>query len=122
MGVSSCNYNKSKGVGTVSSFTDVAHTAGQMRALLVTDQSLSPLRPTRWLSNHTPAVSSPPDAEPTSITVSSPSDMEPSTDKISSSSRTLGDHHGEIEVTLESEPPTNAVSSTLLPTHPHEWK
>jgi xylem cysteine proteinase len=32
--VSSCNYNKSKGVGTVSAFTDVAHTAGQMRAAL----------------------------------------------------------------------------------------
>ena len=32
--VSSCSYNKSKGVGTVSAFTDVAHTAGQMRAAL----------------------------------------------------------------------------------------
>ena len=32
--VSSCNYNKSKGVGTVSAFTDVAHTASQMRAAI----------------------------------------------------------------------------------------
>jgi C1A family cysteine protease len=32
--VASCNYSKSRGVGTVSAFTDVQHTAGQMRAAL----------------------------------------------------------------------------------------
>jgi len=32
--VSSCNYSKSRGVGTVSAFTDVQHTASQMRAAL----------------------------------------------------------------------------------------
>jgi len=32
--VSSCNYNASKGVGTVSDFTDVGRTASQMRAAL----------------------------------------------------------------------------------------
>ena len=32
--VASCNYSKSRGVGTVSAFTDVLHTAGQMRAAL----------------------------------------------------------------------------------------
>jgi len=32
--VSSCNYTKSRGVGTVSGFTDVQHTATQMRAAL----------------------------------------------------------------------------------------
>jgi cathepsin L len=32
--VASCNYSKSRGVGTVSAFTDVSHTASQMRAAL----------------------------------------------------------------------------------------
>merc|ERR1712195_365240 len=85
------------------------------------DQSPLPSKPIKWLSNLTLPVSSPPDAEPNSITVSSPSDTVPSVDKISSSSRTPGDHHGVTKVTSESEPPTNVVSSTLLPTHPHEW-
>merc|ERR1712166_1586215 len=83
-----------------------------------TDQSPLPSKPIKWLSNLTPAVSSPPDVDKTSITVSSPSDTEPLTDLNSSSSRTPGVHHGEMPVTLELDPPpTHAVSSMLLPTH-----
>merc|ERR1712127_951655 len=65
--------------------------------LLPKDQSLLPLKPTRWLSKVTPVVFlTLPLAEPTSITLSPLSDMETKTDKTTTSSETLGDQPGEI--------------------------
>merc|ERR1712032_1450870 len=89
------------------------------RLPLPRDQSLLPLRLTNSHSRATLAVSSPPDAEPNSTTVSSPLDTVPLTVPITSSSRTLGEPHGETRDTLES-PQTSAVSPSSHHTPPAE--
>merc|ERR1712222_70916 len=89
------------------------------RLPLPRDQSLLPLRLTNSHSRATLAVSSPPDAEPNSTTVSLPLDTVPLTVPITSSSRTLGEPHGETRDTLES-PQTSAVSPSSHHTPPAE--
>merc|ERR1711935_944418 len=82
--------------------------------------SLLPSKPTKWPYKLTDQVSSPPDVEPSSITVSSPLVTEPSTAKTTSSSRTPGVQDGETKVTSESDKTTSAVSSSLPHTHTNE--
>ena len=94
-----------------------------LRTLLSSVQSLLPSKPTKLLSNTTPPVLLPLDAELPSITVSWLSDTELKTDKSSSSLRINGVLLGVTMVTSRSvpDPATFAVSSLTHPSSPsHE--